>query len=103
VKWEGTLGAIKATLGLLMNYPQGLPDALEVCTEENGELTEWQSVPLEGSWFPDAFIGTMGSLQCFVEGSSDTLPTAFEDAYKTMALVEAAYRSSAAGATPIAV
>ncbi|HZP83903.1 MAG TPA: Gfo/Idh/MocA family oxidoreductase [Chthonomonadaceae bacterium] len=103
VKWEGTRGAIKATLGLLMNYPQGLPDALEYSTEENGALTEWRSVPLEGSWFPDAFIGTMGSLLRFAEGSSDTLPTAFEDAYRTMTVVEAAYRSSVEGATPIAV
>jgi predicted dehydrogenase len=37
----------------------------------------------------------MGALQAFVEGSIAELPSNFEDAYQTMALVEAAYRSSA--------
>lgn len=101
VKWEGTQGAIKAVMGLLLNYPKGMPDALEYCTTENGRLTEWRSVPLEGSWFPDGFIGTMSSLMCFAEGSSNALPTSVEDAYKTMALVEAAYLSNESGATPV--
>jgi len=26
IKWEGTKGAIKAKMGLLMNYPDGGPD-----------------------------------------------------------------------------
>jgi predicted dehydrogenase len=101
VKWEGTKGAIKAVMGLLLNYPRGMPETLEYCTTENGQLTEWRSVPLEGSWFPDGFIGTMSSLMCFAEGSSNALPTSVEDAYKTMALVEAAYLSSESGATLI--
>ena len=44
-------------------------------------------------------MGTMASLQCYVEGSSNLLPTSIEDAYHTMAVVEAAYESSAAGGT----
>ena len=30
IKWEGTKGAIKAKMGLLMNYPDGLPDAFRI-------------------------------------------------------------------------
>jgi hypothetical protein len=37
----------------------------------------------------------MGALQAYVEGSISELPSHFEDAYQTMALVEAAYTSSA--------
>jgi predicted dehydrogenase len=39
----------------------------------------------------------MGALQAYVEGSAGELPIGFESAYETMALVEAAYRSSEAG------
>lgn len=101
VKWEGTHGAIKATMGLLLNYPVGMADTLEYCTLAGDRMDAWQSVPLEGSWFPDGFIGTMSSLMRFAEGSCNTLPTSVEDAYRTMAVVEAAYRSSAQGATPV--
>jgi predicted dehydrogenase len=101
VKWEGTRGAIKTTLGSLIDYPKGIPDVLEYITLEDGRPGEWHSIPLEGSWFPDAFVGTMSSLMCYAERSETVLPTSFEDAYRTMALVEAAYRSSADGSTPI--
>ena len=102
VKWEGTRGALKVRLGLLLNYPHGEPDTLEYCPlEANGRAGEWQSIPLAGNWYPHAFIGSMASLQRFVNGETDSLPTRPEDAIKTMALVEAAYESSAHGATPI--
>lgn len=102
VKWEGTRGAIKAQLGLLMNYPHGAGDSLEHCAlDESGRPGEWRTVPVEGSWYPHAFIGTMGSLMRFANGESPELPTRVEDACRTMALVEAAYQSSATGATPI--
>lgn len=102
VKWEGTRGAIKARLGLLLNYPQGEPDALEVCTlDPAGHPGEWRSLELAGRWYPHAFIGTMAALMRFAAGETAELPTRVEDAFKTMAVVEAAYQSSAAGATPI--
>lgn len=103
VKWEGTRGAIMAQLGVNLNYPNGESDWLEYCLLEEGKEPRWESVPLEGTWFPDAFIGTMASLMCFLEGSSDRLPTAVDDAFRTMALVEAAHHSSDSGGATIPV
>lgn len=96
IKWEGTKGAIKATMGLLMNYPDGVPDVFEVCTFENG-CPVWQTVPLEGTWFPHAFVGVMAQVMRAADGEPDALVTSVEDSIRTMACVEAAYASSAAG------
>ncbi|ANQ49731.1 Gfo/Idh/MocA family oxidoreductase [Flammeovirga sp. MY04] len=97
VKWEGTKGAIYAKMGLLMNYPDGMPDSFEYCILEEGKKPEWKTKQLEGSWFPDAFIGTMSSLICYANGESDHLDTSIEDILKTMHVVEAAYKSSDMG------
>lgn len=94
IKMEGTRGAVKAKMGLLMNYPEGVPDEFEYCLLEEGKDPTWIKQDLEGSWFPDAFIGTMSSLMRFVEGSTDCLPTGVEDVIKTMAVVESCYQSS---------
>jgi predicted dehydrogenase len=101
IKWEGTKGAIKAKMGLLMNYPDGVPDVFEYCLLEEGKKPEWKTLELEGSWFPDAFIGTMSSLMRYKEGSSNTLPTSVEDVIKTMAVVESAYISSDNGGVAV--
>lgn len=97
IKWEGTKGAIKVKMGLLMNYPHGVPDQFDYCLLTEGKKPEWKTIDLEGSWFPDAFIGTMSSLMRFKEGSSSNLPTSIEDVIKTMAVVESAYISSDKG------
>lgn len=97
IKWEGTKGAIKARMGLLMDYPHGVPDKFEYCILEEGQAPEWVELPLEGSWFPDAFIGTMSSVMRYKNGETDVLPTSVEDVIKTMAVVESAYRSSDTG------
>jgi hypothetical protein len=89
-------------MGLLMNYPHGVPDKFEYCLMQEGEKPTWHSVELEGSWFPDAFVGTMGSLMRYKQGEIDVLPTSVEDVIKTMAVVEAAYASSDSGGVPIA-
>lgn len=102
VKWEGTGGAIKTRLGLLMDYPKGVQDEFEYCILKPGDPPEWHRLEIEGSWFPDGFIGTMADLMCFVEGSSSELTGSVEDAYRTMALVEAAYESNDAGGTKVA-
>ena len=60
------------------------------------------NVPLTGSWFPDGFVGRMANLQRFVAGEDAELIGSVEDAWNTMALVEAAYQSSATPATPLA-
>ncbi|MDR8391184.1 Gfo/Idh/MocA family oxidoreductase [Aliifodinibius sp. S!AR15-10] len=97
IKWEGTKGAIKAKMGLLLNYPEGVPDKFEYCLlDEDGEH-EWKTKELEGSWFPDAFIGTMSSLMRYHTGETKELPTRVADSLKTMAVLEGAYTSSRRG------
>ncbi len=102
IKWEGTKGAIKAKMGLLMDYPHGVPDKYEYCILEEGKAPEWKTVELEGSWFPEAFVGTMSNLMRYKEGSSDILYTSVEDVIKTMAVVESAYISSDKGGVVVA-
>jgi predicted dehydrogenase len=97
LKWEGTKGAIWARIGLLMNYPKGLDDVFEYCVREEGREPEWKTVALEGSWYPEDFIGTMASVQRHKEGSDATLSTSVEDVICTMKCVEAAYVASARG------
>jgi predicted dehydrogenase len=97
VRIQGTQGAIRVSLGLLLNYPTGKPETLDYCTKD----TPWTSVPIEGRWFPDGFVGVMSNLQRFAAGEDSTLVTNVEDAYRTMALVEACYTSDASGATQI--
>jgi hypothetical protein len=46
-------------------------------------------------------LGAWEALQAYVEGSVKELPTGFESAFETMALVEAVYRSSARGGEPL--
>ena len=94
VQWEGTSGAIRMEMGVNLDYPTGRPDTLSYAMRGAGG---WRNVPVRGSWFPDAFTGSMGALQAYVEGSVTELPIGFESAYETMALVEAAYRSSERG------
>lgn len=101
IKWEGTKGAIVAKIGLLMDYPHGVPDVFEYCIVEEGKAPEWQTVKLEGSWFPEAFIGTMANLMCYNEGSSAVLHTSVEDVIQTMAVVESAYQSSDIGGVKV--
>jgi predicted dehydrogenase len=94
IKWEGTKGAVRAQLGLLLDYPTGGPDALHYILRDD-RAAGWQPLPFEGSWFPDAFIGSMGALQRFLDGSVAELPTSVDDVFDTMAVVEAAYESDA--------
>ena len=94
IKWEGTKGAIKARIGLLLNYPEGLPDQFEYCILQKRSMPAWKTQSLEGSWFPDAFAGIMASIMRYKEGSTDVLPTGIDDAIKTMAIAECAYASN---------
>jgi predicted dehydrogenase len=96
LKVEGTAGAAILGMGVNLEYPHGRPDTLEVATDDG-----WRAIPLRGSWFTEAFEGPMSNLQRFVGGEDAALVSPVEDAIKTMAVVEACYASSAAGATPI--
>ncbi len=100
VKFEGSKGAIQIRAGLNMNYPDGVPDRFEYILLEDGDRA-WQRLDIKGSWFPEAFIGTMASLMRYASGEAEVLPTSVEDAILTMATVEAAYKSSARGGTTL--
>ena len=92
----GTRGAAYVQLGVNLDYPKGEPDILEINTG-NG----WETVPLTGSWFTESFGYRMAQLQRVATGEENVLISSVEDAWDTMALVEAAYASSAAPATPL--
>ncbi len=97
LKIEGTRGAAVARMGVNLNYPHGEPDTLEIASKDS----EWTPVALRGSWFLEAFEGPMSNLQRFAAGEDRALVSGVEDAYRTMALVEACYQSSARESTPI--
>jgi predicted dehydrogenase len=101
LKIEGLRGAIQVRLGVNLDYPRGLPDIFEYCLLRDGPGPQWDSVPLEGGWFPRAFIGPMADLMRWANGETGDLPTGVDDAFRTMAVVEACYESSARGAVPI--
>lgn len=101
-RFEGTDGAAMVKLGLLLNYPEGEPDELWI-TRRGGQgvVADWTQVPLQGRWFPHAFIGTMSNLQRYAAGEDDVLVSSVEDAWHTMALAEAAFESAARPATSV--
>jgi predicted dehydrogenase len=101
LKLEGTRGAAVVRMGGNLDYPRGRPDELEYCLLGGAGTPAWTSVRLDGSWFPDAFIGPMASLMRHASGESAELPTSVEEAWRTMAVIEACYESSARGAVPI--
>ncbi len=88
-RFEGTEGAMMVKLGVCYDYPNGEADELWYC--KNGG--HWHQIPLVGAWFIDAFVGTMSNVQRFDSGEDDALYASTEDAYETMALVEACFRS----------
>lgn len=89
IKWrvEGTEGVARGTIG----WPTGVASTL---TYASARTTggEWVTPTWETMWFPHAFIGVMEQLQHAVAtGTAPALSVA--DNVKTMALVEAGYRS----------
>jgi predicted dehydrogenase len=94
---EGVAGAAVAKLGVLLDYPMGEPDELWLAPRGG----PWAQVPLTGAWFPDAFVGPMANLQRFAAGEDPTVLTAVDDAWQTMALVEACYQSNDQPGTPL--
>lgn len=88
---DGTAGAIRGTLGLLYDYPDGRPDTLELSSTVV-PTDGWVPYPVTERWFPHAFIGSMGSvLDSIATGSTPRSSVA--DNVKTIELVDAIYRS----------
>ena len=88
-RFEGTQGAMMVKLGVCYDYPKGEADELWFC--DNGG--DWKQIPLKGSWFIESFMGPMRNVQRFDAGEDDALYASTEDAYQTMALVEACFKS----------
>jgi len=98
LKIEGMKGAIRVRLGLILDYPEGRPDKVEYILDDG---KGWRELKVRGSWFPEAFIGTMGGLMKKLEDPQYHYMNSVEDAYETMCVVEACYDSSESGGTPV--
>ncbi len=94
---EGTAGAMIIKLGVCYDYPRGEPDDLWFAAAGG----DWRQVPLQGGWFIDAFMGPMRNLQRFDAGEDAALFSGVEDAFATMALVEACFASMAQPSEPV--
>jgi predicted dehydrogenase len=99
VKIEGTEGAIKMRMGVLLNYPKGLPDTFEYSIISEGE--GWQTLDVKGNWFVEAFPGPMAGLMKKVNNPDYAYINSVEDAIHTMEAVEASHLSSDRGGTKL--
>ena len=93
IRVEGTKGAAHLTVGYLIDYIQPVPERLEIITDGGA----WTELPLKGERMPDAFGFVMANLQRFAAGEDATLDTDVHDSVRTMALVDAALKSSRIG------
>jgi predicted dehydrogenase len=91
IRWrvEGTEGIARGTIGW-PDYPHGSPSTLDFTTcRQPGYWFQprWKEV-----WFPDAFVGPMAQLMVAIEEGREP-EISGRDNLRTMALVDAAYRS----------
>jgi predicted dehydrogenase len=93
IKWrvEGTDGVAQGTIG----WPDGSPSTLRYASKKTTG-GKWVSPKWDTMWFPHAFIGVMEQLQ-YALRSGEAPALSVADNVKTMALVEAGYRSMAEG------
>lgn len=91
IRWriEGTHGIAKGTIGW-PSYPERTPSTLDYTYIGN---EAWIHPRWDQVWFPDAFIGPMADLLVAME---EKLPPSLDgkDNLRTMALVDACYRSA---------
>lgn len=95
IKWrvEGTDGVAQGTIG----WPDGSPSTLTYASKKTTD-GKWVSPKWETMWFPHAFIGVMEQLQYAIQsGKPPALSVA--DNVKTVALIEAGYKSIDEGRT----
>jgi len=92
IKWrvEGTDGVAQGTIGW-PDYPKGSPSTLRYCSRKSTD-GKWVQPIWDTRWFPHAFAGVMEQLQYALKSGTTPMLNA-ADNLKTMALVEAAYRS----------
>ncbi|WP_027135669.1 Gfo/Idh/MocA family protein [Geminicoccus roseus] len=89
IKWrvEGTQGVAQGHIG----WPTGSPSTLRYASK-TATGGKWVEPSWDTHWFPHAFVGVMEQLQHAVAtGTAPALSVA--DNVKTMALIEAGYRS----------
>lgn len=91
IKWrvEGTDGLAQGTIGW-PDYPDGSPSTLSFCSTGTGG--KWVTPDWETMWFPHAFKGVMEQLQYALK-HYETPFLSGKDNLKTMALIDAGYRS----------
>jgi len=97
IKVEGTGGAVKIRLGVLMDYPKGVPDVFSYCIKTQGVMPVWHTADPGGTWFPDAFVGSMAQVMCAASGEIEKPDNSVEDVINTMICVETAYLSHEKG------
>ncbi|MBV8816580.1 MAG: Gfo/Idh/MocA family oxidoreductase [Verrucomicrobia bacterium] len=92
IKWrvEGLEGVAQGTIGW-PDYPAGSPSTLRYCSRKTTD-GHWVQPSWDTRWFPHAFAGVMEQLQYALKTGTEPMLSA-SDNLKTMALVEAAYRS----------
>ncbi|KAA5542799.1 Gfo/Idh/MocA family oxidoreductase [Roseiconus nitratireducens] len=89
---EGTQGLAKGEIGW-PKYPERQPSTIDYTSTRTGR---WHRPRWDQVWFPDAFLGPMAELLVALEnGEQPTLSG--QDNLKTMALVDACYRSASDG------
>ena len=91
IRLDGTRGSVRARLGVYDDYPKPIPDVVERSAHDG---REWKDVSDGSTWLPDAFAGPMGSLLDAVRLGGEPV-TSGADNLKTLAVVEALYRSDA--------
>jgi predicted dehydrogenase len=93
IKWrvEGTEGLAEGFIGW-PRYPNHQPSQLRYTSSQQPGL--WITPKWSEAWFPDAFAGPMGSLMDAIASNIES-ENSGNDNLKTMALVEACYRSIA--------
>jgi predicted dehydrogenase len=95
IEWrvEGMEGIAKGTIGW-PDYPEGSPSTIDWTTRAMDG--EWERPRWEDRWFPQAFKGTMGQLMRAIQEAAEP-EISGRTTLRTMALVEAAYRSGREG------
>ena len=92
IKWrvEGSEGVAQGTIGW-PDYPHGSPSTLRYCSLRSTGGA-WIEPKWDTRWFPQAFKGVMGQLQDALHDGREPMLSG-QDNVRTMALVEAGYRS----------